>query len=199
MVMAANAVTGFLRRTARMFLLDDDVFSTGIPLTKIKSAVTMALSLAHKHTRRLLAQPDATMTAHLLLEHAMIQKDAQDALARFRERFVLPEGVIYLDGNSLGPLPKDTPARLAQVAAGEWGDGLIRSWNSAGWIDLPQRIGDKIARLIGADAGRGDRAPIQPRSTCSRCWRRPLTLNAGRRVILSERDNFPTDLYMAQA
>ena len=79
--------------------------------------------------------------------------DAADPLADKRHAFALPEGVIYLDGNSLGALPKATPERLARVAVQEWGDDLITSWNKHGWIELPRRIGDKIARLIGAGPG----------------------------------------------
>ena len=74
--------------------------------------------------------------------------DAADPLRHFRERFVLPEGVIYLDGNSLGALPKATPARIAEVVAKEWGEGLIRSWNDSDWITLPKRVGGKIAGVI---------------------------------------------------
>jgi kynureninase len=105
--------------------------------------------------------------------------------------------VIYLDGNSLGPLPKGAAARVAQVVTEEWGDGLIRSWNSAGWIELPQRIGDKIAQLIGAQASE----VIVADSTSVNLFKvlaGALTLNSARRVIVSERENFPTDLYMAQ-
>jgi kynureninase len=137
------------------------------------------------------------MTTNVLFKHALLEKDARDALHPFRERFAMPEGVIYLDGNSLGPMPRATPARLAQVAQHEWGEGLIRSWNTAGWIDLPQRIGDKIARLIGADAGE----VIVADSTSVNLFKvlaAAVKLNPGRRVILSQRDNFPTDLYMAQ-
>ena len=79
--------------------------------------------------------------------------DASDPLAGLREQFALPAGKIYLDGNSLGVLPRATAGRVAQVVQQEWGENLIESWNSAGWISLPQRIGDKIARLVGADAG----------------------------------------------
>ena len=79
--------------------------------------------------------------------------DAADALAPLREQFSLPPGLIYLDGNSLGVLPKATAARVQQVVQQEWGVDLIRSWNTAGWIDLPQRVGDKIARLVGASPG----------------------------------------------
>jgi kynureninase len=123
--------------------------------------------------------------------------DTHDPLAAFRARFYLPEGVIYLDGNSLGPLPLEAQRRLAQVIAAEWGDGLIRSWNAAGWIALPQRIGDKLARLLGAQPGEvvaGDSTSIN----LFKALAAALTLRPDRRVIVSERDNFPTDLYMAQ-
>ena len=76
--------------------------------------------------------------------------DRADPLAAFRDRFALPRGVIYLDGNSLGPLPRATPARLREVAETEWGEALIRAWNQHDWIGLPLRIGEKIGRLIGA-------------------------------------------------
>src|SRR5207249_3571224 len=79
--------------------------------------------------------------------------DARDPLARHRDAFALPPGVIYLDGNSLGPLPRATAARLGKVVEKEWGEGLIGSWNTAGWMDAPARVGDKIARLIGAGPG----------------------------------------------
>jgi kynureninase len=123
--------------------------------------------------------------------------DAQDALAPLREAFALPDNVIYLDGNSLGALPRATPIRLAEAALEEWGRDLIKSWNVHGWIDLPARIGDKIARLIGAGPGE----VVVADSTSVNLFKvlaAALNLNPGRRVILSERDNFPTDLYMAQ-
>src|SRR5215472_4747200 len=82
-----------------------------------------------------------------------VARDEADKLAAFRERFLLPEGMIYLDGNSLGPLPKATPERVRQVVEEEWGQDLITSWNKHRWIDLPTRIGDKIGRLIGAASG----------------------------------------------
>jgi kynureninase len=123
--------------------------------------------------------------------------DRRDPLARFRERFVLPEDVIYLDGNSLGPLLKSIPERIRQVVEHEWGQGLIRSWNAARWIDLPQRVGDKIAPLIGAEPGE----VVAADSTSVNLFKllsAALALQRGRSVILSERDNFPTDLYVAQ-
>ena len=80
-------------------------------------------------------------------------RDAQDPLRGLRGHFTLPDGVIYLDGNSLGVLPRATAARVAQVVSQEWGEGLIGSWNAAGWMALPQRIGDKIAPLVGVGAG----------------------------------------------
>jgi kynureninase len=128
--------------------------------------------------------------------------DAADPLARLREQFALPEGVIYLDGNSLGVLPKTTAARLHQVVQDEWGQGLIRSWNSAGWMDLPQRIGDKIARLVGAGAGQvvvADSTSVNLFKVLSAALTISATDAPGRKRILSESSNFPTDLYIAQA
>ncbi len=123
------------------------------------------------------------------------QLDAADPLREFRGRFDLPEGVIYLDGNSLGALPKATPGRLEQVLRGEWGDGLIRSWNDADWITLPQRVGAKIAPLIGA----GPDEVIVCDSVSVNLFKligAALNMHPGRKVILSEPGNFPTDLYM---
>src|SRR4028118_631770 len=94
--------------------------------------------------------------------------DAADPLAPLRERFVIPEDTIYLDGNSLGVLPRATAARQAEVVALEWGERLIRSWNKSGWIEAPARIGAKIARLIGAKPPGGPAAgpgPGQPPPT----------------------------------
>lgn len=123
--------------------------------------------------------------------------DATDPLATFRPRFSLPPGVIYLDGNSLGALPVATPARLAEVIAREWGTGLVRSWNSAGWIDLSQRLGDKLVTLIGAAPGT-TRVCDSTSVNLFKLLAAALALRPGRTVILSEADNFPTDLYMAE-
>ena len=128
--------------------------------------------------------------------------DAVDPLARLREQFALPPGVIYLDGNSLGVLPKSTSARVQQVVQQEWGIGLIRSWNSAGWIDLPQRVGDKIARLVGAGAGElvvADSTSVNLFKVLSAALSITSADAPQRKVIVSERSNFPTDLYIAQA
>lgn len=123
--------------------------------------------------------------------------DAADPLAPARERFVLPDGVVYLDGNSLGALPGATVPRLAEVVAGEWGRGLIRSWNDAGWIDAPRRLGDKVARLVGAAPGE----VLVADSTSVNLFKllgAAVRARPGRRVILSHEDNFPADLYVAQ-
>ncbi|WP_077000418.1 kynureninase [Variovorax sp. KK3] len=126
--------------------------------------------------------------------------DAEDPLAALRGHFILPEGVIYLDGNSLGVLPRAAPARIAEVVSQEWGEGLIRSWNSARWIDLPQRLGDKLARLIGAAPGE----VVCTDGTSVNLYKvlfAALTQmkNSGRKVVVSERSNFPTDLYIAES
>jgi kynureninase len=123
--------------------------------------------------------------------------DRVDPLRDLRGRFSLPEGVIYLDGNSLGALPAATPARVADVVRREWGTGLIRSWNDAGWIDMPARIAGKIGRLVGAPAGSvmtGDSTSVNLFKLLSSA----LAQRPERRVILSERSNFPTDLYIAE-
>ena len=127
--------------------------------------------------------------------------DASDPLAGLREQFVLPAGKIYLDGNSLGVLPRATAARVAQVVEQEWGQGLIESWNSAGWITLAQRIGDKIARLVGAGAGElvvADSTSVNLFKVLSAALSIAAADAPGRRQILSERGNFPTDLYIAE-
>jgi kynureninase len=128
--------------------------------------------------------------------------DAADPLAPLREQFALPEGTIYLDGNSLGVLPKSTAARVQDVVLREWGVDLIRSWNSAGWIDLPRRVGDKIARLVGAGAGElvvADSTSVNLFKVLSAALSITAADAPQRRVILSERSNFPTDLYIAEA
>ena len=124
--------------------------------------------------------------------------DKRDVLAPWREAFVLPDGVIYLDGNSLGPLPRATPARLAKVVEHEWGCGLIRSWADAGWLDAQARIGSKIARLIGAAPGE----VVVADSTSINLFKLMVAgarLREGRRTILMETGDFPTDRHMAEA
>jgi kynureninase len=123
------------------------------------------------------------------------ERDAADPLARFRERFLLPEAVIYLDGNSLGALPRATPAAMERAVREEWGEGLIRSWNDAGWFEMAQRIGGKIAPLIGA----APNEVIACDSTSVNLFKliaAALEMRPGRKVVLSEPGNFPTDLYM---
>ncbi len=133
-------------------------------------------------------------------EQRACEFDAADPLARYREHFMLPDGLIYLDGNSLGALPRATPAALARVIEREWGDGLIRSWNGpdfggAGWFEAASRIGGKIAPLIGA----APHEVIACDSTSVNLFKliaAALAMRPGRKVILSEPGNFPTDLYM---
>ncbi|MCM5570207.1 kynureninase [Burkholderiaceae bacterium FT117] len=123
--------------------------------------------------------------------------DAADPLAPLRARFALPPGTIYLDGNSLGPLPADTAARVNDAIERQWGRDLIRSWNSAGWVDLPVRLGARLAPLIGAQA---DEVAVADSTSVNlfKLLSAALRMRAGRRLILSERGNFPTDLYIAQ-
>ena len=132
---------------------------------------------------------------------ACLALDATDPIAALRDEFDLPDGVIYLDGNSLGALPKATAARVQQVVRDEWGVGLIRSWNTAGWIDLAQRIGNQIAALVGAGANElivGDSTSVNLYKVLSTAIALQKIDAPTRRVIVSERSNFPTDLYIAE-
>jgi kynureninase len=128
--------------------------------------------------------------------------DAQDPLAALRDLFALPPNKIYLDGNSLGVLPRATAQRVADVVQREWGEHLIESWNTAHWIDLPQRIGNKLARLVGVGANElvaADSTSINLFKVLSAALSMARADSPQRRVILSERDNFPTDLYIAES
>jgi len=147
----------------------------------------------------MLRHPERVMTTTLQDCRAL---DAQDPLRPLRAQFSLPEGTIYLDGNSLGVLPKTAAARVAQAVTQEWGQDLIRSWNSAGWYTMPQRLGDKIAQLVGAKAGEvvaTDSTSINLFKVLSAALSIARADAPQRRVIVSERSNFPTDLYIAEA
>ena len=132
-----------------------------------------------------------------------LERDAQDPLVALRDQFDLPSGVIYLDGNSLGARPKAALARAQHVIAHEWGHDLIRSWNSAGWFDLPKRLGNRLAPLIGAAP---DEVVVTDTTSLNLFKALAAALHmqasdpasASRRVIVTERSNFPTDIYMAQ-
>jgi kynureninase len=133
----------------------------------------------------------------LTRDHALAL-DRADPLAHARYRFALPQGVNYLDGNSLGPLPKGVAARVAQAVAQEWGEGLIRSWNAAGWYESPGRIGAKLAPLIGA-------APHQVIVTDTisvnlfKLLVAAARLRPDRKIILAERGNFPSDNHIVES
>lgn len=136
----------------------------------------------------------------MLTRSDCLDRDAGDVLAPLRELFDLPAGVIYLDGNSLGARPKAALTRATAVIAQEWGKDLITSWNTAGWFQLPRRLGDLLAPLIGAAA-----SEVVVTDTTSvnlfKALAGALQLQAGdaqRKVIVTERSNFPTDIYMAQ-
>ena len=132
-----------------------------------------------------------------LTREDFVELDRQDPLASFRDQFELPPETLYLDGNSLGAMPKAAKAKVREVVEQEWGQGLIRSWNTAGWIDIPRRVGDKIAGLIGADPGE----VVVADSTSVNLFKlaaAAVRLRPGRSKIISELGNFPTDLYVLQ-
>nr|AWX24497.1 kynureninase [Streptomyces conglobatus] len=122
--------------------------------------------------------------------------DAADPLAPLRDRFLLPEGTVYLDGNSLGPLPAAVPAALEDAVRRQWGTGLIRSWNDHAWWQAPLRVGDAIGRLVGAAPGQtvaGDSTSVQLFNVLTAAARsRP-----GRPLLVTDPDHFPTDQYIA--
>jgi kynureninase len=129
------------------------------------------------------------------------QRDAADPLRSLRDLFSISPGVIYLDGNSLGAMPKSAAARAAEVVTMEWGRDLIKSWISAGWFALPQRLGNLIAPLIGAGQDQvvaTDTTSINLYKVLSAALSIAKQDAPHRRVILSERSNFPTDLYIAE-
>ncbi|WP_136682949.1 kynureninase [Falsirhodobacter xinxiangensis] len=116
---------------------------------------------------------------------------------RTKQMFDLPEGIVYLDGNSLGPLPRAASARISQAVTAEWGEMLIGGWNKAGWMEQPARLGDRIGRIIGAEPGctvLGDTLSIKVWQALASS----LSLRPDRRIILSDEGNFPSDLYMAE-
>lgn len=142
-------------------------------------------------------------TVHMITRQDCLALDAADPLAPQRNAFALPDGVIYLDGNSLGARPRAALQRAQDVIAAEWGNDLIRSWNTAGWYDLPQRLGTLIAPLIGAAA---DEVVVTDSTSvnlfkalaASLKMQADAPAHAARRIILTERDNFPSDIYMAE-
>ena len=135
------------------------------------------------------------MTA--LTREDFLKLDRGDQLAPFREEFYIPKGVLYMDGNSLGVMPKAASKRVCEVTDREWGHNLIKSWNKAGWFNAPHRIGDKIARIIGAEEGEvvaTDSTGINLFKAISAA----LAINSNRSVIVMEGSNFPTDNYVVQ-
>ena len=128
--------------------------------------------------------------------------DEQDPLRPLRDLFLIPEGTLYLDGNSLGAMPRSAPARVADVVTREWGADLIQSWNKNGWFMQPRKVGDKIARLIGADAGTvvaTDSTSVNLFKVLSAAMSLTAADSPQSKRIVSERSNFPTDLYIAEA
>ncbi|HET8817456.1 MAG TPA: aminotransferase class V-fold PLP-dependent enzyme, partial [Pseudidiomarina sp.] len=137
----------------------------------------------------------------MINEAAARKLDSEDVLAHVRERFIIPEGTIYLDGNSLGLLTHAAQERINQTVTHEWGRDLITSWNAHQWIDLPLRVGDCIGTLIGAAAGQVvccDSISVNLTKTLVAALSVQTARGERRHKVLSTVDNFPTDLYMVQ-
>jgi kynureninase len=138
-----------------------------------------------------------TSSADLTSREGCVARDSADPLRSFRERFVIPEGIIYLDGNSLGPMPRAAARILGRTIEKEWGQDLIKSWNSAGWFDMPVRLGDRVGALIGAAPGQTlvcDTTSIN----LYKAIQAAIGLRPGRDVVIAEDDSFPTDLYIVE-
>ena len=149
-----------------------------------------------------LPTPNRRPAMHTFTRADCAALDQADPLAPLRAQFALPHGQIYLDGNSLGVLPRSTAARVQQVVTEEWGNDLIQSWNTHHWMDLPSRVGDKIGRLIGAAPGQtiaADSTSLNLYKVLSVALALQRLDAPQRRVIVSERENFPTDLYIADS
>jgi kynureninase len=133
-----------------------------------------------------------------ILDRAAVEAmDAEDPLRPMRDRFVLPEGVIYLDGNSLGAASHAAFDELRKAATQEWAQDVIRAWNTAGWFDMPVELGDQLGRLIGAAAGQ----TVVCDTTSVNIYKvlhAAMAMRPGRLAIVAEGDSFPTDLYMAE-
>lgn len=132
----------------------------------------------------------------MISRDALVQKDLQDPLATKRRAFAIPPDVIYLDGNSLGPLVASVAPRMARAVETEWGQGLIRSWNDAAWYPAPLRVGARIATLVGAQS----HEVVVCDSTSVNLFKilvAALRMRPGRKVIVGETGNFPTDMYVA--
>ncbi|MFH8798003.1 kynureninase [Streptomyces sp. NPDC017936] len=142
--------------------------------------------------------PTAPTAAHASLAELAARLDAEDTLAPLRDRFLLPPDVVYLDGNSLGPLPAAVPPVLTDVVARQWGTDLITSWNDNGWWQAPLRVGDTIGALIGAAAGQtvaGDSTTVQLFTALDAA----AALRPDRTLLVTDPDHFPTDRYAADA
>ena len=143
------------------------------------------------------ALPSRSIAMNAFTREDFQKLDHHDPLACFREEFYIPQGVIYMDGNSLGAMPKAVARRVGEVTEREWGHDLIKSWNTADWFNAPRRIGDKIAKIIGADLGE----VVATDSTSINLFKAlaaALMINSDRSIIVMEGSNFPTDNYIAQ-
>lgn len=136
-------------------------------------------------------------SASMTSREACVARDSADPLRGIRDRFVLPEGLIYLDGNSLGPMPRAAAGILNRTIEQEWGQDLIRSWNSAGWFDMPVRLGDRVGALLGAAPGQTvvcDTTSIN----LYKAIHAAIGLRPDRNVVIAETESFPTDLYIIE-
>jgi kynureninase len=138
-----------------------------------------------------------TSSASPVSREACVARDSTEPLRGFRDRFIIPEGIIYLDGNSLGPMPRAAAGILNRTIEREWGQDLIKSWNSAGWFDMPARLGDRVGALLGAAPGQTlvcDTTSVN----LYKAIHAAIGLRPDRDVVIAEDESFPTDLYIVE-
>ena len=138
-----------------------------------------------------------TSSASPVSREACVAHDSTEPLRGFRDRFIIPEGIIYLDGNSLGPMPRAAAGILNRTIEREWGQDLIKSWNSAGWFDMPARLGDRVGALLGAAPGQTlvcDTTSVN----LYKAIHAAIGLRPDRDVVIAEDESFPTDLYIVE-
>src|ERR1700730_12416343 len=138
-----------------------------------------------------------TSSASPVSREACVAHDSTETLRGFRDRFIIPEGIIYLDGNSLGPMPRAAADVLNRTIEQQWGHDLIKSWNSAGWFDMPARLGDRVGALLGAAPGQTlvcDTTSVN----LYKAIHAAIGLRPDRDVVIAEDESFPTDLYIVE-